>query len=53
MERREIYVDSENDYYRQEWFSLETGETTWGPKEGKLSDHDMHGQSARRRRAAG
>jgi hypothetical protein len=50
MERREIYVDRENDYYKQEWFSLETGETTWGPKEGKLSDPGMHGKSARRAR---
>ena len=38
-------VDSEREYYRQEWFDLHTGETTWGPKEGKLSDPDMHGES--------
>ena len=48
-ERREMYTDSANDYYKQEWFSIETGETTWA-KEGKLSDPDVHGQSARRRR---
>ena len=48
MERREMHVDSENDYYRQEWFRLETGETTWGPKEGSLKDLRMHGESARR-----
>jgi hypothetical protein len=47
MERREMLVDSENDYYRQEWFSLETGEPTYF-KEGRLSDPDMHGRSARR-----
>jgi hypothetical protein len=47
MERREMLVDSENDYYRQEWFSLETGERTYF-KEGRLSDPDMHGRSARR-----
>jgi hypothetical protein len=48
MERRVIHVDSDNDYYKQEWFSLETGERTYF-KEGKLSDPDMHGKSARRR----
>jgi hypothetical protein len=48
-ERRVMHIDSENDYYKQEWFSLETGERVcW--KEGKLSDRDMHGVSARRRR---
>lgn len=51
LERREMHIDSENDYYMQVWYSLETGEITWGPKEGKLSDPDMHGESARRRRA--
>jgi hypothetical protein len=51
MERREMYVDSENDYYRQEWFSLETGERTYF-KEGKLSDPEMHGKSARSRASA-
>jgi hypothetical protein len=49
MERRLIHVDSDNDYYKQEWFSLETGERTYF-KEGKLSDPDMHGKSARRGR---
>jgi hypothetical protein len=48
MERREMRVDKENDYYRQEWFNLETNETTF-VKEGKVSDPDVHGQSARRR----
>jgi hypothetical protein len=48
VERREMYTDSDRDYYRQEWFSLVTGERTWR-KEGRLSDPDMHGQSARRR----
>jgi hypothetical protein len=48
LERREMYIDSEQDYYRQTWYSLETGEITWGPKEGKLTDPDMHGKSARR-----
>jgi hypothetical protein len=47
MERREMLVDRENDYYRQEWFGLETGECTFR-KEGRLSDPDMHGKSARR-----
>ena len=49
MERRVIHVDSHNDYYKQEWLSLETGERTYF-KEGKLSDPDMHGKSARRRK---
>jgi hypothetical protein len=52
MERREMLVDSENDYYRQEWFSLEAGERTYF-KEGRLSDPDMHGKSARRGKASG
>jgi hypothetical protein len=52
MERREMYVDDENDYYKQTWYSLETGEVAFH-KEGKLSDPDMHGESARRRRDAG
>jgi hypothetical protein len=43
-----MYIDSEQDYYRQTWYSLETGEITLGPKEGKLTDPDMHGKSARR-----
>jgi hypothetical protein len=47
MERRVIHVDSDNDYYKQEWFSLETGERTYF-KAGKLSDPKMHGKSARR-----
>jgi hypothetical protein len=47
MERRAMYVDSDNDYYKQEWFSLETGEPTY-VKEGRLSDLDVHGKSARR-----
>jgi hypothetical protein len=46
-ERREMLMDSENDYYRQEWFSLDTGERTYF-KEGRLSDPDMHGRSARK-----
>jgi hypothetical protein len=49
LERREMTTDSERDYYRQEWFSLRTGERTYF-KEGKLSDPDTHGQSARRPR---
>jgi RNA polymerase subunit RPABC4/transcription elongation factor Spt4 len=52
LERREMLVDSENDYYRQEWFSLETGERTYF-KEGRLSDPGMHGRSARRGKAGG
>jgi hypothetical protein len=47
MERRVMHIDSENDYKKQEWFSLETGERVWW-KEGKLSDPGMHGESARR-----
>jgi hypothetical protein len=47
MERRTLYVDRENDHYKQEWFNLETGERVFW-KEGKLSDPDMHGKSARR-----
>lgn len=52
MERREMLVDSGNDYYKQDWFSLETGERTYF-KEGRLSDPDMHGKSARRGKAGG
>src|SRR5512132_3617223 len=26
MERRVMHIDSDNNYYRQEWFDLETGE---------------------------
>jgi hypothetical protein len=47
MERRVMHIDKERDYYKQEWFSLETGKSTY-MKEGKLSDPDMHGKSARR-----
>ena len=49
MERRTMHVDVENKYYKQEWFSLETGECVFS-KEGKLSDPEMHGKSARRGR---
>jgi hypothetical protein len=51
MERREILVNSDEDYYKQEWFSLETGERTYF-KEGRLGDPEMHGKSARRGRAS-
>jgi hypothetical protein len=47
MERRVMQVDRDNDYYKQEWFDLETGERTY-LKEGRLSDPDMHGESARK-----
>jgi hypothetical protein len=47
LERREMTTDSEKDYYRQEWFNLQTGERTYF-KEGKLSDPEMPGESARR-----
>jgi hypothetical protein len=47
IERPVIHTGSENDFYKREWFSLETGECTYW-KEGKLSDPDMHGKSARR-----
>jgi RNA polymerase subunit RPABC4/transcription elongation factor Spt4 len=50
MERYVMQSDKERDYYKQEWFSLETGKTVW-VKEGKLSDPDMHGKSARRGKA--
>ena len=29
MERRETHIDRDNDYYKQEWFSLENGEVTF------------------------
>jgi hypothetical protein len=45
QERRELHVDRESNYNRQEWFSLETGETTF-VKEGRLDDPDLHGKSA-------
>jgi hypothetical protein len=32
LERRYMETDSQRDYYKQEWFDLETGKTTWGPK---------------------
>jgi hypothetical protein len=47
MERRVMHIDSDNNYYRQEWFDLETGELMFS-KEGRLSDTDVHGKSARR-----
>jgi hypothetical protein len=47
LERRVMRVDRENDYYKQEWFDLQTGRCTFS-KEGKLSDPDVHGESARR-----
>jgi hypothetical protein len=47
MERRVMHIDSDNNYYRQEWFDLETGELMFS-KEGRLSDPDVHGNSARR-----
>jgi len=47
-ERRRMVTDLERDYYCQEWFDLETGERVWW-KEGRLSDPDVHGKSARRR----
>jgi hypothetical protein len=51
MERRLMHTDSERGFYVQEWYALETGELAWR-KEGRLSDPDLHGQSARRRREA-
>jgi hypothetical protein len=47
-ERFHMVVDSEKDYYLQEWSDLTTSEIVWS-KEGQLSDPDIHGQSARRR----
>lgn len=47
MERRELYIDRENDRYVQEWTDLMTGAVVWR-KEGRLSDPMMHGRSARR-----
>jgi hypothetical protein len=47
LERRVMHVDRERDYYKQEWFDLETSDLTWS-KEGKLSDPEMHGESARK-----
>ena len=44
-----MVVDSERDYYLQTWYDLDTGECVYR-KEGRLSDPDMHGQSARRPR---
>jgi hypothetical protein len=48
LERRELYIDRENNCYRQEWFSRDTGETTFPAKEGPLDDPNLHGRSARR-----
>lgn len=47
MERRIMITDGENDYYLQEWRTLDTDQVTWR-KEGKLSDPALHGESARR-----
>ena len=44
-----MVVDSERDYYLQTWYDIDTGECVYR-KEGRLSDPDMHGQSARRPR---
>jgi len=52
MERRLMQTDSERDHYVQEWYDLETGELAFR-KEGRLSDPDVHGQSARRGSATG
>jgi hypothetical protein len=52
MERRLMHTDSERHLYVQEWYRLETGELAWR-KDGQLSDPDVHGQSARRRREEG
>ena len=46
-ERCDLVVDRENDCYRQSWYHLDTGERVFH-KEGRLSDPDMHGKSARR-----
>jgi hypothetical protein len=47
-ERRRMVVDRENDRYVQEWYHQETGER-WS-KSGRLSDPEVHGESARRSR---
>lgn len=47
VERRIMITDNENDYYLQEWRTLDTDQVTWR-KEGKLSDPALHGESARR-----
>lgn len=46
IERRVMVIDRENDYYRQTWYGPD-GEVSF-TKEGRLSDPDMHGRSARR-----
>jgi hypothetical protein len=51
MERRRMVHDRDQDYKLQEWTALETGEVTWR-KEGRLSDPEMQGKSARRPRDA-
>ncbi len=51
MERRVLYVDSDNDYCKQEWYDLKTGELM-SSKEGRLSDPDVHGKSARRSKSS-
>ena len=51
MARRRIVVDTETDDYLQEWTSLDTGVVLFR-KEGRLSDPEMHGKSARRPREA-
>ncbi len=49
LERRHMVIDREADHYVQRWFDLETGLPTYD-KEGHLSDPEMHGESARRRK---
>jgi hypothetical protein len=48
-ERRIMVIDTEQDYYLQEWYDLETNQCTWR-KEGRLSDPDMHGRVGARNR---
>jgi hypothetical protein len=47
LERRVMVIDRSGDRYSQEWSDLETGEVAF-TKSGRLSDPDMHGESARR-----
>jgi hypothetical protein len=46
VERRVMVVDREHDWYRQEW--LDSAGRSAFSKEGRLSDKDIHGTSARR-----
>jgi hypothetical protein len=45
-ERAVWLYDRKNNVYCETWFDLDTGQITWGPKRGLLSDQSIHGRNA-------